>query len=199
MGTTFHKIVGPDMARILRAQPDTRPIVQPEPTALGLLLRYFQTLAPPDALDTLAVHAPPRAAQQRCHPPIAITPILLGKGNDVFGQCLFVVRPARDLALRRSMLPEHAAYPPFGRRQHPPHMIDAPTPSRGAQKFPRAASCRISLSSVRSETARRNRVSLPGAHPASPVSMRGRHSIHSGKLRSKRQLRGLKAWKTASC
>lgn len=104
------------MARIFRTQPDTRPIVQPEPTALGLLLRYFQTLTPPDALDALAVHHPSRRTQQCRHSAIAIATILVGQGDDVLGQRLFVIRPARDLALRRSMLPEHAAYPPFGRR-----------------------------------------------------------------------------------
>jgi hypothetical protein len=34
-------------------------------------------------------------------------------------------------------------------------MIDTAPSARGAQKFPRAASCRISLSSVRSDIARR--------------------------------------------
>jgi hypothetical protein len=36
-------------------------------------------------------------------------------------------------------------------------MLDAGAPARGAWKFPRAASARICLSKVRSETARRSR------------------------------------------
>ena len=37
----FHKVVGPDMPRIFRAQPDARPVVQPESAPLGLLLRHL--------------------------------------------------------------------------------------------------------------------------------------------------------------
>src|SRR3546814_2679564 len=52
---------------------------------------------------------------------------------------------------------KHPAYPPLGYRQFATHMIDAAPPARRAQKFPRAASCRINLSSVRSEIARLSR------------------------------------------
>src|SRR3546814_7239606 len=55
------------------------------------------------------------------------------------------------------MLAKHPAYPPLGYRQFATHMIDAAPPARRAQKFPRAASCRINLSSVRSEIARLSR------------------------------------------
>src|SRR3546814_8113088 len=55
------------------------------------------------------------------------------------------------------MLPEHAADPPLGHRHHRSDVIDTAPSARGAQKFPRAASCNISLSSVRSDIARRSR------------------------------------------
>ena len=98
-------------------------------------------------------------AQQRRDPAVAVTTILLRQCNDVLGQCLFVIRPARHLALRRSMLTQHPAYPSLGYPdwQIPSYLIDAAPPPRGAQKFPRAASCKISLSRVRSEIARRSR------------------------------------------
>ena len=67
------------------------------------------------------------------------------EANDVF------------LALRRPVLAEHAAHTPLGHIQHSPHLIDAASAPCGAQKFPFAASCKMSLSSVRSEIARRNR------------------------------------------
>ena len=78
-------------------------------------------------------------------------------GDDVLGQRGFVIRPTRCLALCRSMLPEHAAHPPLGHRHHGLDMIDTAPSARRAQKFPLEASCRISLSKVRSDTARRNR------------------------------------------
>ena len=55
------------------------------------------------------------------------------------------------------MLPEHAAGKPFRDIELLPDMIDASTAAGGAQKFPEAASRRISFSSVRSDTAFRSR------------------------------------------
>jgi len=132
MGSALDEVVCPDMARIFRAQPDARSIIQPQPAALRLPLRHLQTLSPPDALDPFAVHRPPGRAQQCCHPTITVPPVLLGQGNDVLGQRLLVVSSTRHLALRRSTLPEHPAYPPLRRRQYLPHMIDASRPARRA-------------------------------------------------------------------
>lgn len=97
-------------------------------------------------------------AQQRRDPAVAVTTILRRQGDDVLRQRLFVIRPARHFTLCRSMLPQNPAYPSLGYPdwQIPAYMIDA-APPRGAQKFPRAASCNTSLSSVRSEIARRSR------------------------------------------
>lgn len=117
MGSALDEVVSPDMARIFRAQPDARTVVQPEPAALGLLLRYLQTLASPDALHPLAVHTPARRSQQGRHAPIAIPAILPRQGNDILGQRLLVIRPARNLALRRSVLPQNAADAAFRDRQ----------------------------------------------------------------------------------
>ena len=145
------------MPRIFRSQADTRSVIEPEPGALGLLLRYLQTFSSPDAFHPLEAHMPTGITQQRRHPAIAIATILPGQGDNVFGQGSLVIRPTRHLALCRSMLPEHAADPPLGHRHHGPDMIDTAPAARGAQKFPREASCRINLSNVRSDTALRNR------------------------------------------
>src|SRR3546814_18412647 len=103
------------------------------------------------------VHRPTRRMQQRRHPAIAVAPVLLGQGDDVLGERLLVICPARHLALRRPVLPEHAAHPPLGDVQHLFHLVDAAPPPCGSQNFPRAASCRIRLSSVITEIARRSR------------------------------------------
>ena len=136
---------------------NTRSVIQPQPAALRLPLRHLQTFPSPDALNPFAVHRPPGRAQQCRHAAITVTTILPGQSDDVLSQRLLVVGPTRHFALRRSMLPKHTAYPPPGRRHCLPHMINASPPPRRAQKFPRAASCKISLSNVRSEIARRSR------------------------------------------
>lgn len=121
------------MPRILRPQPDARSVAQPEPRALRLLLRHLEPLATPYALDPLAVHMPPRIAQQGRHSAIAVAAILPGESDDVFGQRGFVVSPAWRLALRRSMLAEHAAHPPLGDSHYPSDVIDTAPSARGAQ------------------------------------------------------------------
>ena len=157
VGATLDEVIGPDVPGIFRPKPDARSVVQPEPPALRLPLRHLEPLASPDALDPFAVHMPPCIAQQRRHSAIAITTILPRQRNDIRGESCFVIGPARHLALCRSMLPEHAADPSLGHRHHHSDVIDTAPSARGAQKFPRAASCNISLSSVRSEIARRSR------------------------------------------
>ncbi len=55
------------------------------------------------------------------------------------------------------VLPQNTANPPFRHPDVTADVVDAGATTRGAQSFPRAASVRISLSNVRSDTARRNR------------------------------------------
>jgi len=71
-------------------------------------------------------------AQQRRHPAVAVSTILLCQCDDVLRQRLLVIRPARHLALRRSMLTQHPAYPSLGYRKLSSHMINAASPPRGA-------------------------------------------------------------------
>ncbi len=114
-------------------------------------------LAPPYPLDPLVAHMPAGFVQQSGHHPIAVTPVGAGHLDDLFRQPLPVRCAAWNLALRRSVLPECAAGAALGYAERLPHMLDALATARRAQKFPRAASARIILSSVRSETARRSR------------------------------------------
>ena len=72
-------------------------------------------------------------------------------------QRLLVGTPARNLLLGRSILAENAAGKPLRDLDLLPDMIDTRTSAGWAQKFPEAASRRISFSSVRSDTDLRSR------------------------------------------
>jgi hypothetical protein len=52
MGAVLDEVVRPDMIALLRAQPNTRSVGQPESAALGLLRWDLQPLASPDTLAT---------------------------------------------------------------------------------------------------------------------------------------------------
>ena len=58
------------------------------------------------------------------------------------------------------MLPERRTGTTLGDMQLRSDLLNAGTPTRGAYKFPRAASCRMSFSNVRSEIALRSRFVL---------------------------------------
>jgi len=94
------------MIALLRPQPDARSVDQPEPAALGLLMGNLQPLTLPDTLDPLVVDDPARLAQELGNLAIAIAAIVLGKLDNIGRQTLLVLTTARDLALRRAMLPE---------------------------------------------------------------------------------------------
>jgi hypothetical protein len=94
--------------------------------------RDFQPLASPDPLDTLLVHRPSGAAQNRCDPAISVTAVLAGKFDDVGGQRGLIIGRRRDLPLRRSMLSQRSACPSLGDAKIGCYMIDACTASGGA-------------------------------------------------------------------
>jgi len=49
--SVLHEVIGPDVVRPFRPEPDAGAVVQPETTTLLLFLRDFEPLAPPDPLD----------------------------------------------------------------------------------------------------------------------------------------------------
>jgi hypothetical protein len=128
MGAVLDKVVGPDMIAVLRAQPNARSVGQPEPTALGLLRWDLQPLALPDTLDPLVVDCPARLAQERGDLAIAIAAVVPNIG----GETLLVVTTARDLALRRAMLPERRTGATLGDMQLCSDLLNAGTATRGA-------------------------------------------------------------------
>ena len=88
---------------------------------------------------------------------IAVAAVLTCQRDEIGGEPLFVLSAPRRFALGRAMLAERPAGAALGDVQPGPDVLDTGAPTRGAQKFPRAASCRISLSRVRSATALRRR------------------------------------------
>src|SRR4051794_4390589 len=151
------EVVGPDVIAMLGPQPNAGAAREPQASALGLLLGHFEPLAAPDPLDPLVVHQPARISEQGRDLAIAVAAILTGQFDQVGGEPLFVFLAPRRFALCRAVLTERAAGATLGDGQHGPDVLDTGAPTRGAQKFPRAASCRISLSSVRSAIALRRR------------------------------------------
>ena len=132
VGAVLNKVVGPDVITVLRAQPNTRSVGQPEPAALGLLRWDLQPLALPDTLDPLVVDYPARLAQQFGDLAIAVAAVLPGKLDNIGGQTLLVVTTARDLALCRAMLPERRTGATLGDMQLRSDLLNAGTATRGA-------------------------------------------------------------------
>lgn len=88
---------------------------------------------------------------------IAVAAKPFGEGDDRFGQRRLALPAARLLALGRPVLTERLAGPAFRYAKPFNDPVNTRPAARRAQKFPLAASARISLSSVRSETAFRRR------------------------------------------
>ena len=172
IGPAMDKIIGPDMVAVFQSQPDAGSVIQPEPSLFRLLRWHFEPLPSLQPFDALVVHLPAvdgmrrprnRAAMRRCgDAAIAVAAVLSCQIDHVRDQPFFVSPASWQCALGRTMLPKHPASPAFGNAQFATNMVDAGMvdagpAARGAQKFPRAASVRISLSSVRSDTVRRRR------------------------------------------
>jgi hypothetical protein len=86
----------------------------------------------PDTLDPLVVDYPARLAQELGDLAIAIAAVLPGKLDNIGPQTLLVLTTARDLALRRAMLPERRTGATLGNVQLRSHLINAGTATRGA-------------------------------------------------------------------
>ena len=118
------------MIALLRPQPNARSVGQPETAALGLLMGNLEPLTLPDTLDPLVVDCPAR--QQRGDLAIAVAAVLPGKLDNIGGETPLVVTTARDLALRRAMLPERGTGATLGDMQLRSDLLNAGTATRGA-------------------------------------------------------------------
>ena len=97
------------MVAPFRSQPNTGAVIEPEAALLSLFLGDFQPFAPPDPFDPLVVHVPACVVQQARHHPIAVSPILTGQFDDIFGEALFVGSSLRNLTLGGAVLTENPA------------------------------------------------------------------------------------------
>jgi hypothetical protein len=108
-------------------------IRQPQQWAASEVARSsVQPLTLPDTLDPLVVDYPTRLAQELGDLAIAVAAVLPGKLDNVGGETLLVVTTARDLALRRAMLPERRTGATLGDMQLRSDLLNAGTATRGA-------------------------------------------------------------------
>ncbi len=149
------RMIHPLAGRVLRSNIPRG--VQPQPSFLCLFRRNLQPLSPPQPLDTPIADRPAGIPEKYSAPTVAISTVLACQLDHVGNQSVFISSPLWDTPLRRAVLPQYLARPPFRDVESGTHMLDAGTATSGAQKFPFAASVRISLSSVRSDTARLSR------------------------------------------
>jgi hypothetical protein len=140
MGPVFHEVVGPNVIPVFGPKPDARSITEPQPAALGLPAWHLQSFAQPDPFDSFVIDQPARVSQQRRDLAVTVAAIETGEFDDVGGQPLFVFTAPRGPALCRAMLPERRTGATLRDMQFMSDMLDAGTATRGAQKFPRAAS-----------------------------------------------------------
>ena len=103
------KVIAPDVVAILRAQPDTGAVIQPEPSLLRLLHWHLQPLSPPYALDPLVVRLPARMSQKSGDPTIAVAAILPRQFDHVRDQTLLIGTAMRHFPLCGSVLPQDTA------------------------------------------------------------------------------------------
>src|ERR1700678_489386 len=129
MGAYAHEVVAPHMVAVRRPQPNARSIVEPQPTAWLLLLRYLQPLAPPDPLHAILAHLPARMHQQGRDAPVAVTAILAGQNNDGLCESIFVFALCWPVALRAAWLLHHTARPAFAHPVLKMSMIHRTAPS----------------------------------------------------------------------
>lgn len=96
----------------------------------------------------------PSLSTKQCRDPtIAITPKLAGEIDNGFGKRRFVVGYFGNMPLGRTGLAKNMTGSTFGNAKRLLDMMHTDPKTGGAQKFPDAASFRMSLSSVRSATA----------------------------------------------
>ena len=109
----IHEIVAPHMVPMLRAQPDTTAIVQPQSPARLLTSGNLQPFPPPDALHSILAHLPPSQLQQGGDPAISKAAVLAREREDRLRQPILVFRLRGLVTLCRPPLPHQPAGMPF--------------------------------------------------------------------------------------
>ena len=158
VGLGLHEVEAPDVVAVPRPQANAAAIFEPEPGSLGLLLRHFQPLTAPDALDPILAHLNAIFVQQGRDTAVAIPAILGGEVDNVAGQIILVGLKRGKVSLRSPRLPDDPASQTFAQPVLLPSRIDRLPAPFGAYKFPDAMSLRTCFSSDRSATSFFNRL-----------------------------------------
>ncbi len=167
----MQQVIRPNMVAMFRPQADARPIIEPEPSLLWLFHWHFKPLSPPQPFDTFVAHLPACVSQQGSNSTVAISTKLACQLDHVLDQAFFVSASTWQSTLCRSGLAQNTANFSLGYLEPATHMINSSPPTRRAQVplsvasqslpvsgITDAASFRINLSKVRSETARCKRL-----------------------------------------
>ena len=110
------------------------------------------SLLPPDPLHPLVVDLPALVPQHGGYTAVAVTPVMSGQSNDALPKPLLVIRHLPDVPLGGTRLAQYLTRPSLRHLEFLAHMSDRPTQLGRAQKFPRTASLRMSLSNERLAT-----------------------------------------------
>lgn len=152
-----HEVVRPHVVLVLGPQADAASVVEPQPHAFGLAFGHLQPLSPPDPFDAFVVHVPSFASEHRVDPGRAVPTVHRRQFHDPSRQPILVVPLHRRVPLHRSGLAQHLARTPLAHAQFGLNVLDGDAPTCRAQKFGRAASRRIALSSSASASRRLSR------------------------------------------
>ena len=147
------KVIGSDMIGIFRPKSNAGSVIQPKSASFRLFGWNLQPFPSPDALNTLVIDMPARCPKEGSNTTVAITAILPGEFNNIRGQSFFIGSTMRDLPLCGTMLSQNPTGAAFRYAKRLSDLINTFATTGRAQKFPLAASLRICLSNVRSETA----------------------------------------------
>lgn len=113
MRALCHEVIGSDIVTMRWPEPDTRPIVEPQTSAFGLLLRNLQPLLAPDTFHSLMIDPPTLPSEQSCDTARAIPPIPFNKLDNFLSESLLGSCPLGNEPLGRPGLTQYPACSPL--------------------------------------------------------------------------------------
>lgn len=109
----MNKVIAPNVILVLRPQPHTTTVIQPEPFPFWLFFRDFQSFLTPKPFDSFVINLPAFTAEQGGYSSVSIPAKLRGQLHDSFQQSRFIARYFRLSTLSRSRLTKDLASPTF--------------------------------------------------------------------------------------
>src|SRR5688572_2698456 len=148
----MNEVPRPHMILAQRAIPHDAVVRTAQTPLLSLFSRHFETLAPPLAVDALAVHFPTFRTQHGPHAPITVSRMGSHEFVHLLYQHRLVVAHLRCIALRRARLPNSPTHAPLrGVELFAQTRRHLATPRR-AYRSPLAIPLSMALSSDKSAT-----------------------------------------------